>query len=207
MSNLSNTQLLLIALIVIVGVIVAMEVIVPLFKKKGVNVQSVAKEVEEVAEDAGQVIKVAQDFAPSNALNTLAIIDNLAVRASKAVQQLAISSQLPLEQRKATAKQYITDGLKLFNIPVTDDLNTLIDTAIEKCVLDSKTPEEQKAQEQNAYQKQIADLQTQLQQQAANYQSTIQTLTANNTTLQQQVSDLATKLNNVQAVVTPAVSQ
>lgn len=202
MSNLSNIQLLIIALVVIIGVIVAMEVIIPLLKKKGINVQGVLQETETALEDAGTAIEVVEEFTPSKALNTINTIRELALDATKEAQQLSISSQLPLAERRQKAKTSIINGLNAFKIPVTPQIEKLIDTIIERMVFDSKTPEEQKAQEQNAYQKQIADLQTQLQQQAAQSQNTINQLYADKTALQQKIDSLMTQINNVQAAVT-----
>jgi|GEM_PF-3538941 hypothetical protein len=191
----SNLQMILIATGVIVGVVGSVGIGFPLLKKKGINAPVILSEVETGLEEAGTVIKAGQELAPNNALNILCIVDDLAIRATKAAQQLAISSQLPLEQRQLQAKTSIMAGLKTFKIPVTPELETIVDDAIEKFVFDSKTPEEQKAQGQNT-----------LQQQNTSLQATITQLATDKTALQQQVTDLSNKLNTVQATVTPVIT-
>lgn len=190
----SNLQMLLVAGGIIIGVVGSLGIGFPYLKKKGINATGVLNTVENGLQEADIAIKAAKELAPSKALNTLDIIDNLAQRGTKAAQQLAISSQLPLEKRKAQANQSILSGLKAFDIPVTPEIQQLINDSIEQYVIDSKTPEEQKGQAQNTLQQQKTALQT-----------TINQLSTDKVTLQQQVTDLQNKLNTIQATVTPVV--
>lgn len=193
----NNYETVAIIISIIAGVLGTLAVVYPRLKKEGINAGAILKEAEEGAEDVGNVIKVAQEFVPSKALNILSIVDNLALKATKAAQQLYISSQLPLDQRKTSAKGAIIDGLKAFNIPITDNLEVVIDTAIEKCVIDTKTDDEIKAQESSTVQNTIVGLQKQL----ADLQTTNAQLTKANT-------DLTEKLNaiQVQSVIAPKVT-
>lgn len=182
-----NLYVAFIVIVVVIGGIAIFRCL----KKKGIDTGNVLSKVETGLEEAGEVIDAAKKLAPSNALNICDLIDNLALRSTRAVQQLAISSQLPLEERKSQSKTDILDGLEAFKIPVTPKLETVINSAIQRCVLDSKTPEEQKVQEQNTLAKQNATL-----------QATITQLTADKTLLEQQATILNNKLNTVQATVT-----
>lgn len=137
----SNYQTLFLTAGIIFGVIVAIAILVPYLKEKGVDTTRVLNEVKEDLEDVGDVIKAAKELAPSKALDILELIDNLALR--------------------ATAKASILAGLKVFNIAITPELEKVIDDAIQKCVLDTKTTEEQRSQKQDILQIQIKDLQLQ----------------------------------------------
>lgn len=191
----NNYETVAIIISIIAGVLGTLVVVYPGLKKKNINAGTILKDVEEGAEDVGNIIKVAQDFVPSKALNILSIIDNLALKATKAAQQLYISSQLSIDQRKSSAKESIIAGLKAFNIPITDNLEIVIDAAIEKCVIDTKTPDEIIIQENGTTQKIISELQKQ-----------IADLQATNTTLTQANTDLTNKVNIVQNTVTPALT-
>lgn len=191
----NNYETVAIIISIIVGVLGTLAVVYPRLKKEGISAGTILKEAEEGVEDVGSVIRVVQEFVPSKALNILSIVDNLALKATKAAQQLYISSQLSIDQRKSSAKDSIIAGLKAFNIPITDNLEIVIDAAIEKCVIDTKTENEIKAQENNTVQSTISDLQKQ-----------ISDLQATNTQLTQSNADLTNKLNAIQSAVAPSVA-
>ncbi|BAH05569.1 hypothetical protein [Clostridium kluyveri] len=100
----------------------------------------------------------------SRATGILDLIDKLGIKSTKAAQQLAISSQLPLEQRKEKAKESIKEGLAAFKITITPKLEKVIDDTIQEMVFDSKAPEEQRNQCQKALLEQISQLQVQISQ-------------------------------------------
>lgn len=186
----SNLNLLIAAGIIII-VIGFIEVVIPILKKKNINVPVILNEVETGLEEAGTAIKAGQELVPSSALNILSIVDNLAIRATKSAQQLAISAQLPLDKRKTIAKASILAGLKAFKIPVSEELDMVIDDSIQQFVLDSKTPEEQRSQQQNVLQTTVKTLQTQLTQSTADKEQ-----------LQQKVTALTNQISTIQATVT-----
>lgn len=189
-----NTQLIIIA-IIILGVIGALSFIFPCLKKKGINTTEVLDKAEKGLNEAGTVLELGKELVPSKALDTLAIIDNLALRATKSARQLSISSQLPLEQRQSQAKESILAGLATFNIPISDNLEKIIDDSIQSFVLDSKTDEEIEIQQAQATQNQTISLQQQL----ADIQAT-------NARLVQANQELTQKLNTVQSTVAPIVA-
>lgn len=191
----ANYETVAIIISLIVGVIGTLAVVFPLAKKKGINTGEILKDVEEGAEDVENVINAAQEIVPSKALNVLDLVDKLALKATKAARQMYISSQLPLDQRKISAKNAIIAGLKAFNIPITANLDVVIDMAIEKCVIDTKTPDEIIIQENGTTQKIISELQKQ-----------IADLQATNANLTQANTELTNKVNIVQNTVTPALT-
>ncbi|WP_026881428.1 hypothetical protein [Clostridium akagii] len=181
---------LYVAVIIIVVVIGGMAIVAPYLKKKGIKAGTILENVEADVIKAGTIIKAAESLSPSPVLNYLDIIDSLAEKAVKAAQQLYISSQLPLDQRKTKAREIILDGLKTAKIADTSELDTLIDAVIESTILDTKTPEEQKTQEQNT-----------LTQQNTALQATVTQLNTDKAQLEQQIVDLTAKINTVQATV------
>lgn len=120
------------------------------------------------------------------ATGILDLIDKLGIKSTKAVQQLAISSQLPLEQRKEKAKESIKEGLAAFKITTTPKLEKVIDATIQQMVFDSKTPEEQRNQCQNTLLEQISQLQIQISQLTIEKSQ----LEAQNAQLHQQISTI-----------------
>lgn len=179
---------LLIITAIILGVGAIYAFVLPYLKKKNINAEAVAKNAEEGLEEAKTIIKSAEVFEPNNKiLNTLDIIDNLALRSTKAMQQLAISGQLPLEKRRETAKENILLGLKAFDIPVDENLGKVIDDAVQAFVYDSKSDAEKKGQEQNIIQNQDVTLQ----QQMRSLVETNNKLVQENQMLKQKISNIA----------------
>lgn len=155
-----NLEILLIVVGIISGVCTVYCLVLPYLKKKNINAVSAVQNAEKGLKESEAVIKAAQAIVPSNKeLMILDIIDNLALRSTKAMEQLAISGQLPLEKRRETAKENILAGLKAFDIPVDENLDKVIDDAVQEFVYDSKTEDEKKTQKQNILQKQIVNLQ------------------------------------------------
>lgn len=149
---------LIIALIIILGVCGAVGFGFNFLKKKGIKVDTLLKDVSDVVDEAGIAIKAGKSLAPSPLLNEIDVVYTIIAKAVKSAQQLYISSQLPVDQRKIKAKEIILDGLKAVNIEDTPELDTFINSVIEGAVFDTKTPEERKAQEQNTLQDQVKSL-------------------------------------------------
>lgn len=171
----------LIAIVITLGVCGAVGFLFAFLKKKGVKVDTVLEDVKTVVDEAGIVIKAGKSLAPSPLINNLDIIYSIIEEAVKSAQQLYISSQLPIDQRKIKAKEIILDGLKAVNIEDTPELDVFINSVIEGAVFDTKTPEEKKIQEQNTLQDQL------------------NTLNAANTKLVAENQSLNEKLANVAA--------
>lgn len=194
-------------LIAVVGVIVcvcgSLGFVFPYLKKKGINTGTILQEAETGLQEAETIIQTGEQLLGnkvSKAAGILSLIDTLSLKATKAAQQLFVSSQLPLEQRKSKAIEVIKEGLTLFKIPINTQMEKIIDNSVEATVLDSKTPDEQRNQCQNALSQQISQLQIQLSQIGAQNAQ----LVTENAQLKQQI---ATVQNTVQASqnTTPAV--
>ena len=183
--------------VVVTGVVCgAVGFLFPYLKKKGIDAPNAIKGVETGLEEIGTVIQTGQQILGdkvSKAANILNFVDKLALKATKDAQQLAISSQLPLEERKEKAKETILTGLEAAKIKVTPQLEKIIDATIQEMVFDSKTPEEQRDQTQNTLSQQIAQLQVQVSQ-----------LTTEKAQLQQQISTIQSTVQASQSTVTQA---
>lgn len=192
----TNLQLLLIGAGIIIGVVGSLGFEFPYLKKKGVDAKKILDTAEQGLEDVGTAIKVGQQISPSKELNMAAIFDYVALTGVKEAQQLFISSQLPLEQRKQASKESILNGLKVFKVPITPEVEKFVDSVIQRTVFDTKTPEEQKAQQQNTLQQQVTVLQSQL----AQSNTTIATLNNDKAALQQKINSIQSTVGQTTAI-------
>lgn len=162
-------------------------------RKKGITASSMLKTAETGLDSAETIIQMGESLITnksSKILSFLNILDKLVLKATKAVQQLYISSQLPAEQRKEKAIEVIKEGLKAFNINITPAIEKIIDASVEEIVLDFKTPEEQRSQTQNTVSQQLADMQNQITQ-----------LTAEKTNLENQKLQLEQQIQTISSAV------
>lgn len=162
-------------------------------RKKGITASTFLKTAETGLDSAETIIQMGESLITnksSKVLNFLNILDKLVLKATKAVQQLYISSQLPAEQRKEKAIEVIKEGLKAFNINITPAIEKIIDASVEEIVLDFKTPEEQRSQTQNTVSQQLADMQNQITQ-----------LTAEKTNLENQKLQLEQQIQTISSAV------
>jgi uncharacterized coiled-coil protein SlyX len=194
MLNYQEITLLVIAA-VIFGSTVIIGVVFPYLNKKGINAKAILDDVQKGLEEVKTGLEVVKEVAPSTQLDILSIVEKYAEIGVEKAQQLYISSQLQGSDRKASAKETIVNTLKELNIPVTDNLDKLIDDIIESKVFSSKTDVEINIQERKATQDTITDLQKQL----ADLQVTKATLTQSN-------ADLINKLNTVQSAIATNIS-
>lgn len=162
-------------------------------RKKGITASSMLKTAETGLDSAETIIQMGESLITnksSKILSFLNILDKLVLKATKAVQQLYISSQLPAEQRKDKAIEIITEGLKTFDIKITPAIEKIIDASVEEIVLDSKTPEEQRNQRQDNLLQQVSQLQAQVTQ-----------LTAEKTNLENQKLQLEQQIQTISSAV------
>ena len=185
---------LIIIIAVLLGASASIGFVIPYLQTKGINIKAILDKLEKGLEEVKTGLEVAKEVAPSAQLDVLSIVEKYAEIGVKKAQQLYISSQLQGDERKAAAKETITNTLTELNIPVTDSLNKLIDDVIESKVFDSKTNAEISTQETSATQNTITNLQKQL----ADLQATNVNLTQSNT-------DLTNKLDTIQNAVAPTV--
>lgn len=186
---------LLVIIAVVFGSAVVIGFVFPYLDKKGINTKAILDDVQKGLQEVKAGLEVIKEVAPSTPqIAVLELIEKYAEIGVEKAQQLYISSQLQGSDRKASAKETITNTLAELNIPISDSLNKLIDDVLESKVLSLKSQDEIKAQEVNATQSTITNLQKQL----ADLQAT-------NATLIQSNADLANKLNVIQSAVAPTV--
>ncbi|CAB1242812.1 conserved hypothetical protein [Clostridiaceae bacterium BL-3] len=167
--------------------------LLPTLKKKGVDTGEVLKKVETGLQEVKKYTDAAKAIVPGNKfLNILSIIEHYAEIGVGQAQQLNISSQLPADQRKKSAEDYVYSVLQELGIEVDDNVKTIVSGVIESKVYELKSPEEKKSAGQTATQTQISQLQTQNSQ-----------LQGERTKLQQENEELKKKVADMQSIVAP----
>ena len=132
---LSNTMSVLCAVIFITTIItITVEKAIPQIRNK-VTDKNVDKGIETASAviDATEnvVSTIATIFPNSKAVNVLQIIEKWSRKSVEAVEQLYNASKLDKAKKKDTAKQQVYSVLKLLGIEKTDEIETIIDGAIE----------------------------------------------------------------------------
>ncbi|MHC6180952.1 hypothetical protein ACYUJ6_14055 [Clostridium sp. JNZ X4-2] len=174
-----------------VGVGAAVLILLPYFKKKGVDTGEVLEKVETGLQEVKKYTDAAKALVPGNKfLNVLSIIEHYAEIGVGQAQQLSISSQLPADQRKKSAEDYVYSVLQKLGIEIDDNVRTIVQGVIESKVYELKSPEEKKSAQQTAAQAQISQLQTQTSQ-----------LQAERDKLQQESEELKKKITDIQSTV------
>ena len=188
--------------IIIIAAVCGSGVAFAYLKKKGVKMDTVIKDVETAADDAGVIIKAGKSLSGNKAFDILDLIDTFAKKAVNAVEQLYISNQLPSDQRKSKAKEIILNNLKLVGIKETAEIDTMIDMIIESIVFDSKTDVEKKGQEDTTLKNQI----TQLTAEKTQLQSQVIAANSNIAKAQQEIITLKNKLSTIQTAIANGTS-
>lgn len=133
----TNLNVLLIVLGVTLGVIVALLVLLPLLKKKGVNTSEILNNATNITNSLDKVISVAQDLLPNNpALNVLTTIEKWAKIAAGNAQQLYHAGEITGDERATTAERIVLNVLAEMKISVDNNKKALIDAAIKNAVND-----------------------------------------------------------------------
>ena len=136
MQNVLSNSVSIICMVVVISIFetLIMEVIIPKIKNK-VTDKNVDKGIETASAvvDATEnvVSTIATIFPNSKAVNILQIIEKWSRKSVKAVEQLYNASKLDKDKKKDTAKQQVYSVLKLLGIEKTDEIETIIDGAIE----------------------------------------------------------------------------
>jgi len=132
----SPFETLLIVIVIILFVLLFIDVVLPFFKRKGVDIEAVLKRANDVFVAAGNALETVRPFLPeefgTDALDK--IIKAAQVGVGKA-EQLFIIGQLAPEKRKEEARKFITDAVTLAGVVVTPEVERLIDGVIESEVL------------------------------------------------------------------------
>ncbi|MEY7999422.1 hypothetical protein AB8U03_04280 [Clostridium sp. Mt-5] len=189
----TNLNVLFIVLGLAVGVGATVLVLLPFLKKKGVNTADVLQKVDTGLQEVKKYTDAAKALVPgSKFLNILSIIEHYAEIGVGQAAQLNVSSQLPADQRKKSAEDYVYNVLNKLGIGVDDNVKTIVSGVIENKVYDLKTPEEKKSAGQTAVQTQVSQLQTQNTQ-----------LQSEKSQLQQENEKLKQTIASIQGAVTP----
>ena len=189
----TNLNVLFIVLGLAVGVGGTVLVLLPFLKKKGVNTADVLQKVDTGLQEVKKYTDAAKALVPGNKfLNILSIIEKYAEIGVGQAAQLNVSSQLPADQRKQSAEDYVYSVLQKLGIEVDDNVRTIVSGVIESKVYELKSPEEKKSAGQTATQTQISQLQTQNSQ-----------LQSEKNKLQQENEELKQKVTMIQNTVAP----
>jgi len=122
--------------LVVIGIPAAIVFILPKSVQKGINVAKALATAEGALNTTDAIVKVADKLMPTNpAIDILQIILTLAKKGVGGAEQLYKTSQLPADQRNAKAKETVNSALKVLEVPVTDNIQTVINGAIEAEVL------------------------------------------------------------------------
>ena len=160
--------ILLLVLVVATTVVVVMIKLIPKLVAKGVDVSNAIIVAKHALNTSEQIINVADALLPNNpAIDILQTIERCGKKAVNGAEQLYLSSQLPIDQRIVKANETIKSALKVLNVEITPEIQTVIDGTIQSEVLalgHKDLTEVQKQAEKLQLQTQNAQLQTQNQQ-------------------------------------------
>jgi len=120
----------------VIGVAATVGVVMPLLKKKGIDIEKYLNEANDTVVKVDEVFDTIKPFLPN--VPAIGVIDKVLeytkIGVDKA-EQLYHIGQIQADQRKAEAKSFILDALKLAKIDVTPELDKVIDGAIEASVM------------------------------------------------------------------------
>ena len=127
---------ILLIIVIVAMVLVTIAVIIPKQIQKGSNVEGTLLIAKNALAKSNEVIQVLDKIVPNNvAVNILKTIETYAQKGVSGAEQLYKSSQLPAEARLATANATVVAALNILNVPVTPELQKVIDGTIQAEVL------------------------------------------------------------------------
>ena len=127
----------------IIGIILAtvmitmiiMVILIPYLQKRGINIGGIITTTADTIDIVTEVFKqVKKLFEGTEALDIINRILEFASDGVKAAEQLYLSSQISADERKKTAKEFTYTALKLAGYRINEDIEKLIDGAIEAAV-------------------------------------------------------------------------
>lgn len=149
----NNTEILLLIVGIVGGMVLTSAVLIPLLKRKGINTDQVLSSADTALKAAGTIADGVQAVLPGTP--GIGLVDKIIQWSDKGVQgmeQLAKSSQKPAEQRKPEAIQFVKDCLTAANIEITPDVEKIIAGTVEAAVFalpKSNLPAQAGAQHEN----------------------------------------------------------
>jgi len=131
----SPTETMFIVLAFILLVVVSAVVILPMFKRKGIDAEAVLKQTRDALVTVSNAFDTVKPFLPeSAAVNKFEDIVGIVQIGVDNAEQLYHISELEGDKRKVAAKQYIDDALDFVGIEKTKAVERLVDGALEASV-------------------------------------------------------------------------
>ena len=189
----SNIEILISIVIVIVGVVGSLAYVYPLIKKKGIDMSNILEKLDKGLEEVKTGLAVVNEIAPNiPQIEVLTLIEKWAEVGVEKAQQLYISSQLSGEERNQAARDTIIATLDQLDIPITENLQKIINDTIESNVFNLKSEYEKKVATEAIVTEEVASL-----------QSAVSKLKESNAQLTQQNVELTQKLTTILSAVAP----
>lgn len=132
----SNTEILLIVVSICGGVALALLVLFPLLKKKGVATGQILNATLTGVQGANTLTDALKAIFPQNAVINIVdkIIDYAEIGVAKA-EQLYKINEITGDDRKPEAIKFVYESLELAGIEVTEQVKAVVDGCIEAAVL------------------------------------------------------------------------
>ena len=131
----TNLQTLIIVLGIIATALLALAFVVPILKKRGVDLDKVLTQTQNAINTASTAFALVKPFIDDK--NSVDIADKIFAAANTGVgnaEQLYKLSKIDKEERHAAAVAYVQDTLKLTGIEITPDVEALTEGAIQASV-------------------------------------------------------------------------
>lgn len=131
-----NTTILIVVVAVSAGVALALLVLFPLLKKKGVATGEILNAANIGVQGVNSLVDTLKVIFPQNVAISIVdkIIDYAQIGVSKA-EQLYKINEITGDDRKPEAIKFVYESLELAGIEVTDQVKAVVDGCIEAAVL------------------------------------------------------------------------
>jgi len=128
----SPTEILMVVLVITAFVIFALTTLLPMLKKKGVDVETVLSQTSSALATAMQTLETVAPFLPeSDKVGAMKRITEAAEVAVGSAEQLRKIGELDPGDRRTAAQKYVREAVALAGITVTPEIEHLIDGAIQ----------------------------------------------------------------------------
>ena len=131
----TNLQTLLIVLGIIVAAMLVLAFVVPVLKKRGIDLDKVLAQTQSAINTASTAFALVKPFVDDK--NTVDVGDKILTAASIGVgnaEQLLHIGKIPAERRHDEALKYVRDTLFLANVPWSNEVEALTEGAIQASV-------------------------------------------------------------------------
>ena len=132
----NNMETLLIVLGIVGAVSVIVSVLLPLLKRKGVDVGAFIERTKDVLSTVDGVLEVVRPFMDeAQSIDTFDKITGIAHIGVGNAEQLYLLGEIQPEQRKEAAHSYIISAAQMLGVEITPEVDKLINGAMEYEVL------------------------------------------------------------------------